>query len=90
MIADDFRPSYEAGNRIEPTEGPDVVFRCLPDDKSEGNVTFLTVAPWKEKSTAIWERAVKEAKRFVNTTMRGSQERHEFLHLSPCHGLTIP
>jgi hypothetical protein len=57
---------------IHPTEPPELVFRAVPDftnfshEGEVGDVAVLTVAPWRETSPAVWENAVKEAKRFVD------------------------
>jgi hypothetical protein len=80
-VYDAVGPALERGVRgilikhgIKLSEGPEVVYRCLPDDNSEGDVTVLTVARWQENSAIDWEKAVKEAKRFVNATVCGSRE----------------
>jgi hypothetical protein len=60
---------------IQVLSGPEIVFRGIPENPSEGDLTMLIVARWDDKtSLSAWEKAVKEAKQFVNSKTRASKE----------------
>ncbi len=62
-------------NDIEVTGPPELAFRCVQgdDDSSEGQPTIIAVATWNEKtSPPVWERAVKQTKRFVDAKVLAS------------------
>ena len=63
-------------NGIEAADTPELVYRCIPgDDGSGGQPTVTAVATWDDiTSPPVWERAVKEAKRFVDATVLASPE----------------
>lgn len=64
-------------NGIQTEEPPELWFRSVEGD---GQPTIVVVAAWDEKtSPPVWERAVKQAKRFVDATVLASSP--ELRHL---------
>jgi len=61
-----------SANGIELSEPAELWFRSVEDDKFTGQPTILTVAPWNETSPTVWERAVTEAKQFVDAATLAS------------------
>ncbi|KAG7289584.1 hypothetical protein NEMBOFW57_005955 [Staphylotrichum longicolle] len=57
---------------VQPSEAPELCFRCVERNASEGQPTILTVAAWDESSPPVWERVVTEAKQFVDATALAS------------------
>lgn len=52
---------------------PKLVYRCIEESPSDGQPTMLVVATWDETSSpSVWERAVKQAKQFINATSLAS------------------
>jgi hypothetical protein len=53
----------------------ELVSRFIPGTESnKGRPTILIVAKWSEASPPVWERIVKQTKKFVDSSLRGRLE----------------
>jgi hypothetical protein len=55
-----------SANDLKPVESSELIFRAVEGHDTRGQPTILVVATWNETSPAAWERAVKQAKRFID------------------------